>query len=147
MTASAAGKCELRALAQVPVVYEGGRLLVAATINGHPTHMLVDSGASLSLIFRGAAAAFGMEIVGGGGKAYTAGGIENAGRVTVRDFNLAGFVVHDLTLTTSGHGAMSASLEAPTGSRRRRCHSVRQRPEKVAELFRTPPVLAPDGSP
>jgi predicted aspartyl protease len=108
MTASAAGKCELRAVAQVPVVYVGGQLLVAATIDGHPAHLLVDSGSSDSLIFRGAAAAFGMKIVGDGGKAYTAGGIENAGRVTVRDFNLAGFEVHNLTLTASGHGAMLA---------------------------------------
>lgn len=104
--ASAAGKCELKAV-PVPVVYDGGRLLVAATIDGHPAHMLVDSGSSISLIFRSAAAAFGMKIVGGEGKAYTAGGIENPGRVSVRDFNLAGFVVHDLILTASGHSAMS----------------------------------------
>jgi predicted aspartyl protease len=115
MTASAAGKCELKAVAQVPVVYEGGRLLVAATIDGQPAHMLIDSGSSTSLIFRGAAAAFGMEVVGDGGKAYTAGGIENQGRVTVRDFNLAGFTVHDLTLTASGHSAMSADHAGALG--------------------------------
>jgi predicted aspartyl protease len=108
VAASATGKCELKAVAQVPVVYEEGGLLVAATIDGHRAHMLIDSDSSRSLIFRGAAAAFGMQIVGGDGKAYTAGGIETPGRVTVRDFNLAGFVVHDLTLTASGHGAMSA---------------------------------------
>lgn len=105
--ASAAGKCELKAV-PVPVVYEGGRLLVAASLDGHPAHMLVDSGSSNSLIFRSAAAAFGMKTVGDEGKAYTAGGIETQARVTVHDFNLAGFVVHDLTLTASGHDAMSS---------------------------------------
>lgn len=105
----APSKCRLAAVAQVPVDIKGLRLMVAARIDGHPSQMLIDTGSGTSLIFRSAAASFGLHVMeGGGAKSYTAGGIEQPGRVEVRDFDIAGFVVHNLILSAAGHSNMHA---------------------------------------
>jgi predicted aspartyl protease len=101
-------KCKLAVVAQIPVDMRNLRPMVPAMIDGHPSNMLIDTGSGKSLIFRSAAAAFGLHVFEGGGQSYAAGGIEHSGTVEVRDFGIAGIVVHDLTLTAAGHGNMRA---------------------------------------
>lgn len=108
LASAAPSKCKLAALAEIPIDMRGLRPMVAAMIDGHASDMLIDTGSGSSLIFRSAAAAFGLHVVEGGGKSYAVGGIEQLGRVEIRDFDLAGFVVHNLTLTAAGHGDMHA---------------------------------------
>jgi predicted aspartyl protease len=110
-----ASKCKLVAVAQVPIDMRGLRPAIPATIDGHPSSMLIDTGAGASFIFRGAAAAFGLKTAPGGGKSYAAGGIESAGRVEVHDFDVGGFVVHNLTLYAMGHGAASEKAAGALG--------------------------------
>jgi predicted aspartyl protease len=111
----APSKCKLAAVVQVPIDMKSLRPMVAAAIDGHPSNMLIDTGSSTSLIFRGAATAFGLKIVERGGKGYTAGGIEQAGKVDVRDFDVGGFVVHNLTLATMGHGSAAGAAAGLLG--------------------------------
>jgi predicted aspartyl protease len=101
-------KCKLSAVVQIPVDLRHLRPMVDARINGHPAQMLIDTGSYTSLIFRGAAAAFGLQVVENGRKSYTAGGIEHSGTVEVRDFDIGGFVVHNLILQAAGHSDMHA---------------------------------------
>ena len=42
-------------------------------------------------------------------RSYAVGGIEHSGQVEVRDFDIAGIVVHNLILTAAGHGKMSGN--------------------------------------
>jgi predicted aspartyl protease len=111
----APSKCKLAEVVQVPIDMKSLRPMIAAAIDGHPSNMLIDTGSNTSLIFRGAATAFGLKVVEGGGKGYTAGGIESSGRVDVRDFDVGGFVVHNLTLTTMGHGRASGTVAGLLG--------------------------------
>jgi len=104
----ASSKCKLAAVAQIPVDMKSLRPMIAATIDGHASNMLIDTGSGTSLIFRSAAAAFGLHVVEGVGKSYAAGGIEYLGRVEVRDFDVAGFVVHNLILDAAGHSTVHA---------------------------------------
>jgi predicted aspartyl protease len=108
LAAAAPSKCKLAAVAQIPVDLHSARPMIAAAIDGHPSNMLIDTGSGMSLIFRSAAAAFGLRVVEGAGTSYTAGGIEYQGKVEVRDFDVAGFVVHKLVLAAAGHSNMHA---------------------------------------
>jgi predicted aspartyl protease len=103
----ATSKCKLAVVVQIPINMRSLRPVIPATIDGHPSNMLIDTGSDVSVIFRSAAAAFGIHVVENGRKGYAAGGTEYAGTVAVRDLDLAGFVVHNLTLTAMGHGAPS----------------------------------------
>ena len=112
----APSKCKLVAVAQIPIDMRNTSPAISAAIDGHPARMLIDTGSFISLIFRGAAAEFGLHVVEGAGKQLLAvGGVENAGLVTVRDFNIAGFVVHNLILTAAGHGKMSSDYAGILG--------------------------------
>ncbi len=113
--ASAPSKCKLMSVAQIPVDLRSGRPVISAAIDGHASSMLVDTGASQSLIFRSAAAAFGLKVVENGGKGYAAGGIEYSGTVDVHDLEVAGFVVHHLILAAMGHGAPSDKVAGVLG--------------------------------
>jgi hypothetical protein len=113
--APTASKCKLVVVAQVPVDMHGLRPVIPLTIDGHPSSMLIDTGATTSFILRGAAAAFGLKSAPGGGKNYAAGGIEYSGRVEVHDFDVGGFMVHNLTLNTMGHGTASEKVAGALG--------------------------------
>jgi predicted aspartyl protease len=102
-----ASKCKLVAVAQIPVDLRHLRPLISAAIDGHPADMVVDTGSGISLIYRSAAEAFGLKIVEGSRQGYAAGGVERLGQVTVRDFDVSGFMVHNLILTAAGHRKMS----------------------------------------
>jgi predicted aspartyl protease len=95
--------CKLGQLAELPVTMRGAPLVPVA-INGHATNMLVDTGAWKSSIWRPAAASFGLKIVSAGITTSGAGGRDDASMVDVRDFTLAGYTVHDLTLYAVGRG-------------------------------------------
>ena len=113
--ASAPAKCKLMTVAQIPVDLRSGRPVISAAIDGHASNMLVDTGASQSLIFRSAAAAFGLKVVENGRAGYAAGGIEYSGTVEVHDLDVAGFVVHHLILAAMGHGAPSDKVAGVLG--------------------------------
>ena len=113
--AAAPSKCKLMTVAQIPIDMRNTSPVISALVDGHATRMIIDTGSYNSLIFRSAAAAFGLKIVERGGKSYAAGGMENLGVVTVHDLNVAGFVVHNLILTTAGHGRPSGDYGGVLG--------------------------------
>jgi hypothetical protein len=90
-----ASKCKLAAVAQIPVDLRHLRPVISAAIDGHPADMVVDTGSDISLIYRSPAETFGLKIVEGSRQGYAAGGVERMGQVTVRDFDVAGFMVHN----------------------------------------------------
>ena len=112
----APSQCKLATVAQIPIDMRHTSPAISAAIDGHPARMLIDTGSFISLIFRGAAAEFGLHVAEGAGrKLLAAGGVENSGLVTVRDFDIAGFVVHNLILTAAGHGKMSSDYAGVLG--------------------------------
>jgi len=111
--ATAAEQCRMVKIAEIPLDMRNGT--IEATIDGHATHMLVDTGGFNSLIWRPAAKAFGLDVVAGRQKVYGVGGSDYEGLVTVKDFGLAGFVVHNLTLSAAGHNVGSAEFAGVLG--------------------------------
>jgi hypothetical protein len=96
-------KCSLVSVAQFPIDMQTNRFLVAAAINGHATRMLIDTGSPTSIIYRSAAQTFGLEI----GKTDSPkrnrwNWVENAKDAQVRDLDISGLVVHNVTFAVMG---------------------------------------------
>lgn len=101
---AALAACQLVKIGELGVTTDHNEPLAAVTINGHPLRMLVDSGAEKSALWRPALESLGLHAVDSGVKFFGANGPEEAGLVTVREFGLGGYVVHDLTLFVVGRG-------------------------------------------
>lgn len=95
--------CQMQEVGELPIRFDHGRLLVEAQIDGRPAKMIVDTGATNTLIFRPSAEALGLRIVPiPGVKFYGVGGESGAGRVRIAEFRVANLVAHDEDVLVSG---------------------------------------------
>jgi len=97
--------CRLLQLGELPVTMVRNSPVIPASINEHDIHLLVDTGAANSVIWRPTAQALGLDTVYSDVAFYGAGGITTASVVTVRDFGIAGSTVHNVHLFATGQGA------------------------------------------
>jgi len=95
-------KCQLLMIGQLSVSIDRGLPLAAVTINGTAQHMVVDTGASSTVIFKPTATALGLKSVAINKRFYGIGGSDDARVTTVHDFALGSYVVHDVRLIVSG---------------------------------------------
>jgi clan AA aspartic protease (TIGR02281 family) len=107
--APAAAPCQMQVAGELPIQFDHGRLLVEAQINGRPARMIVDTGATNTLIFRSSAEAMGLPIRPlAGVKFYGVGGEAGAGEVRIANFRVAGFIAHNDDLLVSGRQPLGA---------------------------------------
>jgi predicted aspartyl protease len=107
---AAPAACQLLRLAELSVTTLQNKPLVDIAVNGHAARMLVDTGAQRSSLWRPALESLGLHGVGSGERFVGAGGSDDADIVTVRDFSLGGYVVHDLRLYVLGRGTEPGSF-------------------------------------
>jgi predicted aspartyl protease len=76
------------------------------SINGHDVNMLLDTGATKSMIWRSSAKALDLTVsrVGVDVKMYGVDGKDNTGIVTIRDFKIKSGVAHNIEMLASGGG-------------------------------------------
>jgi predicted aspartyl protease len=98
---ASAAACQLIQVAELPVTMAGNAPLVSVSINGQPAMMLLDTGASNSLLLHSAAKAMRLAVQQRG-ESYGAGGSSEAGSAWIKDFSLAGATVHDLNILVTG---------------------------------------------
>jgi clan AA aspartic protease (TIGR02281 family) len=100
----AAQACELRQIAELPVIMSGDQPLVELSVNGARVRFLIDTGSSTTLLTRAGAQALGLKPVSVDGTTfYGVGGHANAGLVRIREFKLGGLVMHNLDILVSGY--------------------------------------------
>jgi|HubBroStandDraft_4_1064222.scaffolds.fasta_scaffold04214_4 predicted aspartyl protease len=88
--------CKLVKIGEIPVTVQGVPV-APVSLDGHPARLVVDTGAYSSLLWHTAVAAFGLKrFAVSGGTLVGAGGRTDSELVNVREFALAGYVVHDL---------------------------------------------------
>lgn len=92
----ALGGCKLLKVAELNVAIAGAPVVDVA-LNGHPASMLLDTGASVSLISKSAIQSYQLQRVGvRGDPGCGVGGCADTELVSVKDFTLGDTVVHDL---------------------------------------------------
>lgn len=105
--------CKLVKIGEIPVTVQGVPV-APASLDGHPARLMVDTGAYSSLLWHSAVAAFNLRRLSvSGGTLVGAGGRTDSELVNVREFGLAGYVVHDLRFIATG--PMDTSRMAPDG--------------------------------
>jgi predicted aspartyl protease len=98
----------LAQIGEIHIRMDRTKPLVTAEINGHSIQMLVDSGSDTSLLWRRTAAALDLTVTPlPGVKFYGVGGGDSAGRVTLPDFTLGGYTVHNFELIVTGRPSPS----------------------------------------
>jgi len=100
-SAAAHAACRLVKVGDIPVTLRGVPV-APVSLDGHPAQLIVDTGAYSSLLWRAAVAAFNIRRLGlSGGRVAGAGGTDQTELVSVRDFALADYAVHDLRFLAS----------------------------------------------
>jgi predicted aspartyl protease len=109
VAARAATPCQMQVIGELPFQFDHGRLLVEAQIDGRPAKMIVDTGATKTLIFHASAEAMGLPVHPLTGlKFYGVGGEAGAGEVRITDFRVASFIARDDDLLVSGRQPLGA---------------------------------------
>jgi predicted aspartyl protease len=112
---AAPAACQLVKIGELSVTTARNESLAAVSINGRAAQMLMDTGAARSSLWRPALESLGLHSVHSDVKFYGVGGTDQADTVTVRDFALGGYVVHDLTLFVLGHGTQPGAFAGSLG--------------------------------
>jgi predicted aspartyl protease len=97
-----AAQCTMTLLADIPLTMQHNQPLIAASINGRPVNMLLDTGATKTILFRAWAKELNLPISPIDMKAYGVDGQADAGIVMVRDFGLSRAMVHKLQMLAVG---------------------------------------------
>jgi predicted aspartyl protease len=105
----ALGACKIGRISEIPIAVKGYPV-IQVSLNGHAARMIVDTGASASMLWQSAIGHYGLNRVGGlSGEAQCGvGGCKDSQLVNVKDFGMAGYVVHDLRFA-----AAPAATERP----------------------------------
>jgi clan AA aspartic protease (TIGR02281 family) len=101
--------CRLQQLGDLPLTIQDGELVVEAEVNGKPVHMIVDTGAAATSLFRPSAAALGLDV-----KPvievtrlqfYGVGGKTDAGEARVATFRMGSLVARNQDMLVIGNQA------------------------------------------
>src|SRR5580698_5715324 len=110
--ASAFADCKLQTVGEFHVDLSRGVPLVDGEVNGLPAKILIDTGASYSMVVRADAASLGIVGVHGAGEMHAVGGESEVLAANVKSLRIANFAAHDLLLIEAGppNQAPDASL-------------------------------------
>jgi clan AA aspartic protease (TIGR02281 family) len=96
---TAFGACKIGQMAELPVAVRANRPLLQGQINGQPVEILVDTGASSSFMWEGAAERLGLKMSGVSGlRIYGAGGEAVVHETVVRELKIGAFAAKNLYL-------------------------------------------------
>ncbi len=110
--AQAAEGCKLSRVAELPIAMAGTRPLVTAKINGQEARFVLDSGAFYSMISAPTAAEFNLKLKAApyGLRVQGIGGSVTAEIATVKEFGIAGALVHNIEFLVGGSEVGSEGL-------------------------------------
>jgi tetratricopeptide (TPR) repeat protein len=110
--AQAAEGCKLGKVAELPITMSDFRPLITAKINGQDARFVLDSGAFYSLISAATAAEYNLKLTMGpsGVRFQGVGGSMTAQIATVKEFGLAGGVIHNIEFLVGGSEVGSEGL-------------------------------------
>jgi tetratricopeptide (TPR) repeat protein/predicted aspartyl protease len=102
--AKAANTCKLGRVAELPITMSGYRPLLTAKINGKDARFVLDSGAFYSMISDATAAEYGLKLTPApfGFTLKGIGGSVAPHIATVKEFGIAGAVIHNVEFLTGG---------------------------------------------
>ena len=108
----AAEGCTLGKVAEFPVTMAGYRPLITAKINSQEARFVLDSGAFYSMISTATAAEFNLKLKAGpyGLRLQGIGGAVTTQIATVKDFGIAGALIHNVEFLVGGSEVGSAGL-------------------------------------
>jgi tetratricopeptide (TPR) repeat protein len=108
----AAEGCTLGRVAEIPITMAGTRPLISAKINNQEARFVLDSGAFYSLISTATAAEFNLRLTPGpyGLKLQGIGGAVAAQIATVKEFGIAGALIHNVEFLVGGSEVGSEGL-------------------------------------
>jgi clan AA aspartic protease (TIGR02281 family) len=101
-----AARCQLVRVAEWPVNLERNRAVVDGSINGHPVGVLIDTGASRTVIARSAAERLGLDRVDAGIQFYGIGGRSRAELTEIEEFRLGDAVHKNWRVLVAGEQPM-----------------------------------------
>jgi tetratricopeptide (TPR) repeat protein/predicted aspartyl protease len=102
--ARAAETCTLGKVAEIPITMAGYRPLITAKINGQDARFVLDSGAFYSMISGATAAEYNLKLKAGpyGLRVQGIGGAVTTNIATVKDFGIAGALIHNVEFLVGG---------------------------------------------
>jgi tetratricopeptide (TPR) repeat protein/predicted aspartyl protease len=102
--APALAKCEVKRVAELPIIMDGLRPTIAVQFNGRPATLVLDSGAFYSSISGATAAQYGLKLSPApfGLRVKGVGGYADMSLTTVKDFGLIGITIHDVEFLVGG---------------------------------------------
>jgi tetratricopeptide (TPR) repeat protein/predicted aspartyl protease len=108
----AAETCTLGKVAEIPITMAGFRPLLTAKINGQDARFVLDSGAFYSLISGATAAEYNLRLKAGpfGLRVQGIGGSVTTNIATVKDFGIAGALIHNVEFLVGGAEVGSEGL-------------------------------------
>ncbi len=103
-SAPALANCEVKKVAELPIVMDGLRPTIAVQFNGQPATLVLDSGAFFSSISGASAAQFGLKLSPApfGLRVKGIGGYADMSVTTVKDFGLIGLTIHNVEFLVGG---------------------------------------------
>jgi predicted aspartyl protease len=103
LAAPASARCQMEHLAQIPVETDRNQLLTQGELDGHAVRVLIDTGATLSLIWRPALARLGLRLTNGPrASLYGTGGETPVYGAFVKEFRVATFVSQNQRFPVAG---------------------------------------------
>ncbi len=101
--AAATNTCNLAKIAEWPVRWERGAIVADGTINGHKVGIVLDTGASRSMVFRSAAEKLGLPLQAlRGPRLFGIGGETNVESVRIDEFRIVDAVRKDWIVIAAG---------------------------------------------
>jgi predicted aspartyl protease len=105
--AQAASSCKLVKVAAIPLEMDGNRLLAAVTINGKPAHLMVDTGAWMTMLSRSSMSYLGLKAIDAQGKLIGVDGTSRLLQTTMDSLELGTWRGTDLRVYVGGYGGWS----------------------------------------
>ena len=114
--APARPSCQMREIAEFPIVMHGNQPTIESTINGRPVSLLVDTGAAYNFLWRPSAHALGLALRPlPGWQFFGVGGGDVAQMANVHELKLGGMTLHDRDFVVTGEsrvGSVDGTLGA-----------------------------------
>ena len=103
--------CQLREIAQFPIVMHGNQPVIESSINGHPVALLVDTGSVYNTLWRPSAQALGLALRPlPGYQFFGVGGGDVAQITNVHELKLGEMVLHDRDFVVTGESRVGATV-------------------------------------
>ncbi|WP_159107169.1 retropepsin-like aspartic protease [Azospirillum sp. B4] len=101
----AASSCKLVKVAAIPLEMDGNEVLASVTINGKPAHMIVDTGAWISLLSRSSMDYLGLKAVDAQGQLIGIDGTSRLLQTTMDSLELGTWRGKDVRVYVGGYGS------------------------------------------